>query len=84
MHLIFRGEVAMEISVIVCNVCQDRVKPTRRYEVRREDRSGEVDLCEEDAAPIEASLAGPPAVRKRARGLEVRTLEEVKELRTRS
>lgn len=47
----------MEIQVTVCDVCKAVDKPTKRYGLTKGvEHAVERDLCEEDAAPIDALL----------------------------
>lgn len=51
----------MQLTLTVCNVCQDRSAETHRYEVKRDDgRKTVIDLCEAHRAPIEELLGDRP------------------------
>ena len=54
----------MQVSLTVCNVCQDTQRPTQKYEVRSGGRKATPDLCEEHAAPLEALMPAASAPRK--------------------
>lgn len=46
----------MKISVTVCDVCQDKTQPTKRFEIREGGRKAAVDLCAAHGEPFEAHL----------------------------
>lgn len=48
----------MKVTVTLCDVCGVYGRETRRYTVAEGNRSQGADLCEEDAAALEAVLAG--------------------------
>lgn len=45
------------VEVVVCDVCHEVGKPTRRYEVTGDGMTAAVDLCEEDGAMLAEFLA---------------------------
>lgn len=57
-------------KVNVCDVCKDRTKDTVRYRIGRPGTTRQVDLCVDDAAPIEgvltAVMSRPRPARRRA------------------
>lgn len=80
----------VEVTVRVCNVCQDRARETKRYTVGDESgRGAEVDLCEEHGEPLEGFLGEPPkrgpkGPQKRSSGrsrIQVTPIEEVERLK---
>lgn len=46
----------MEITVTVCNICQDTSLPTEVYELSGRARRRKVDLCEKHAKPVETLM----------------------------
>lgn len=46
----------MQVSVTVCDVDKEVGRETRHYTVKSTERSVEVDLCDEHAAPLESLL----------------------------
>lgn len=79
-------------TVTVCNVCEDLTKPTLPYVVEQGNRSVTLDLCQDDASPLEAFLPTRRAASKRAsakrpakkassRARKVQTLEEIERLK---
>ncbi|XVV02752.1 hypothetical protein ACQPW3_36195 [Actinosynnema sp. CA-248983] len=54
----------MKVTVVVCDLCHDRDKPAKPYQVRRVDdgTTADVDLCADDAAPLEALLTATAAL----------------------
>lgn len=76
----------MKVTLTVCNVCQDKDRSTRQYEVRSEDgRKSKPDLCKEHAEPLEVFLnsGAPTRIAKKAAASprrarkRVMTLEEI-------
>jgi hypothetical protein len=75
----------MQVTVTVCNVCQQIDAPTQQYEIRQGQRRKKVDLCEAHSQTIEALLQLPnsgSATKKTAssgsrRRNRVTTLEEI-------
>lgn len=83
------GETGMKLEVTVCDVCRDPSRTTARYTVSDDQRSVQVDLCEEHAEPLRA-LPWPyaPTPRKTAarkaakktvgpRKTKIMTIEEI-------
>ncbi|MEV4642783.1 hypothetical protein AB0J80_36125 [Actinoplanes sp. NPDC049548] len=46
----------MELSITVCDVCQDPSRKVKRYTLQQGERSATVDLCDEDSSALEALL----------------------------
>lgn len=47
-----------KLTVVVCDTCEDRDRPTKSYRIVSEGRTKELDLCEEHGAPIEQFMEG--------------------------
>ena len=74
-----------KVEVTVCDVCRNVSKPTRAFRVRARGLAGEVDLCEDDAAPIEARLHPEGGhQRRRTFASTVKTLEEIEAMKERA
>lgn len=76
------------IEVVVCHVCEEIGKATLPYTVGQGRRRAKVDLCEDDAAFLEALLPGTatPRVKRRdvsqgRRGRGVMSMEDVERAR---
>ena len=77
----------MQVTIQVCDVCKEPDKDTRAYELKQGARKALVDLCADDAAPIEAFLDQEPpkgqpgavdgAQRRGRRSNRVTTIEEI-------
>lgn len=74
----------MKLEVTVCNVCADVSRPTQSYTVASGGRTGEADLCDEHAVPLEAVLdtsAKPkpakPAPTRRRNSTPMMTMDEI-------
>lgn len=69
-----------KLSITVCDVCQSPSKPTKRYTVKTEGGTTNVDLCVEHGAPIDKLLGASarPATRRSA-GARATTVEEIEE-----
>lgn len=80
-------KIQVTTEVVVCDICQDRTRPTKPYGVTESGRTGEVELCEEDAIPFERVLdettvtRAPekkvPARRPRRGGIEVTPIDQI-------
>jgi hypothetical protein len=66
----------VKVSITVCDVCQDRLRPAKTYGVVSEGRTAETDRCEEHAAPFEA-LFGAKETRPAQRRYRLTTMEEI-------
>lgn len=79
----------VQVTIRVCDVCKEPDKDTRAYEVRQETRKARIDLCADDAAPLEAFLDQEPpkdqpgsvdgTQRRGRRSSRVTTIEEIEE-----
>lgn len=49
----------MQLEITVCDICRDSQKPTRRYTVSVEGKSGETDRCKEHGAVFEEIVRAP-------------------------
>lgn len=66
------------ISVTVCDKCRSQTKPTKKYTVKTDERTASVDLCADDAKPIEELLKTFGTGRTtRGFGAAVKTIEEI-------
>lgn len=83
------------IEVVVCDVCRELGRPTRTYELRRDDEDPVLkELCARHGAPFDALLDGvtptkraatpTPATetppRRRRRTTPIVTLEQIEEI----
>ncbi|MFG3421256.1 hypothetical protein [Micromonospora sp. NPDC047730] len=66
----------MKVTITVCDVCQDRQREAKTYEVVSEGRTAETDRCAEHAAPFEALLAVTEP-RPGRRRYQATTMEEI-------
>lgn len=50
----------MKLILTVCNVCTERDKSTKKYEIKQDGRKVSVDLCADDAKVLDELLASAP------------------------
>lgn len=83
----------MELTLMVCDVCQDPRRPVERYSVANGDRQGHTDRCTEHSTAFEQVLGGQPARRSKKaaprtramrpsrRAERIKTMEEIEALK---
>lgn len=67
------------MQVVVCDACRTDAKPARTYRLVQGGRSGEIDLCAEDAEHLERLLEMSRSIsaRRKPFGHSVKTTEEI-------
>lgn len=68
-----------KMSLTICDICGDRAKDAAPYTIKTDDGPVSVDLCVDDAGPIEdllAKIKARPVVRRPGR-TPVATMEDI-------
>ncbi|WP_199736625.1 hypothetical protein [Micromonospora sp. HM5-17] len=74
-----------KLNLTVCDICGDRSKDASPYTIKSNDGAVSVDLCDDDAKPIEdllAKIRSRPVVRRPNR-IPVATMEQIERLKQR-
>lgn len=71
-----------KVVITVCDICEDKDKPTTSYRITSDGRGKTVDLCADDAAPLEKLLEPEKAAagtrkRRKPMGAPVASIEEI-------
>jgi len=68
-----------KVQVTVCDECRSQTKPTKRYRLSEDGRNAVLDLCVDDAKPIERLLEKHQGsgTRRKVFDASVKTIEEI-------